>query len=161
LQSGLAWEKSEGSYKEVLDGYKWAFPHEDLLLRGNRIVIPSDLRQDTLHRLHKGLSNVVYVQMNLFGGQAYPVILILLFIICDTCYRDFQITMELMIPTKLPGRHWEKLASDLYKLKGTPYVIVVDYFSCCIQILKLTNATSASVILALKLCFLDMVFLTL
>jgi len=61
--------------------------------------------------------------------------------------------MEPMIPTKLPGRPWEKLASDLFELKGTPYIIVVDYFSRYIKILKLTTTTSTSVTLALKTIF--------
>ena len=42
-----------------------------------------------------------------------------------------------MIPTELPKRPWEKVASDLFKLKGTPYIVVVDHFSHYIEILKL------------------------
>ena len=37
--------------------------------------------------------------------------------------------------------------------KGTPYIIVVDYFSRYIEILKLTTITSASIIYALKAIF--------
>ena len=43
--------------------------HDNLLLCGNRIVIPMELRQKILHKLHNGQQH--YVQKNLFSGQAY------------------------------------------------------------------------------------------
>ena len=48
--------------------------HDDLLLHGNRVVIPTKLREDIPHKLHKGhqgIVNVAYEQKNLFGGQGY------------------------------------------------------------------------------------------
>ena len=47
--------------------------HEDLLPCGNKIVVPPDVRQDTLQRLHghQGISIVTYVQINWFGGQVF------------------------------------------------------------------------------------------
>ena len=40
------------------------------------------------------------------------------------------------------------------ELKGAPYIIVVDYFSCYIEILKLTTTTtSSSIIVAMKSIF--------
>ena len=58
-----------------------------------------------------------------------------------------------MIPTKLPERPWVKVASDLFELKGISYIIVVDYFSQHIEVLKLTTTTSASIITTLKTTF--------
>ena len=57
------------------------------------------------------------------------------------------------MPTKLPQRPWEKLASDLFEFKGKTYIIVVDYFSRYIEILKLSTTSSASIITALKTIF--------
>ena len=130
--------------------------HDDLLLRGNRIVIPSDLKQDILHKLHEGHQGIVKCSLRAKESVWWPGISddINTFIHqCDTCCRDFPITTQPLIPTKLPRRPWEKLASDLFELKGTPYIIVVDYFSRYIEIMKLTTTTSASIISALKAIF--------
>ena len=54
-----------------------------------------------------------------------------------------------MIPTKLPERPCGKVASDLFELKGTPYIVTVDYFSHYIEILKLTTTTSSSIIVGM------------
>ena len=45
------------------------------------------------------------------------------------------------------------MASDLFELKGIPYIIVVDYFSRYIEIMKLNTTISASIITALKAIF--------
>ena len=130
--------------------------YDDLLLRGQRIVIPSDLREDTLQRLHEGHQGMVKCRLRARDSVWWPGISsdISNFIHqCDTCCENFQITTEPMIPTELPKRPWEKVASDLFELKGTPYIVVVDYFSRYIEILKLTTTTSASIISALKAIF--------
>ena len=58
-----------------------------------------------------------------------------------------------MIPTKLPERPCEKVTSDLFELKGTPYIVIVDYFSHYIEILKLTTTTSSRIIVGMKSIF--------
>ena len=53
----------------------------------------------------------------------------------------------------LPNHPWERVGSDLFELHGTTYLLVVDYFSCYIEIQKLSSTDSKSVILALKAIF--------
>ena len=65
-----------------------------------------------------------------------------------TCCENFQPTTEPMIPTNLPTRSWEKAASDLFELKVTPHIVVVDYFSCYTEVMKLTT-TSAAILKAI------------
>ena len=135
--------------------------HDNLLLCGSRIVIPFELRQEILHKLHNGHQGIVKCCLHAKEFVWWPGISddINTFIHnCDACCRDFPITTQPLIPTKLPERPWEKIASDLFELKGTPY-IVVDYFSRYIEILKLTTTTSSSIIVAMKAYFPDMVFL--
>jgi len=78
---------------------------------------------------------------------------------CDTCSRDFPIATQPMIPTNLPEKPWEKVASDLFEMKGTPYIVVVDYISCYTKILKLTTTISTSIISTLKTIFQGMGYL--
>ena len=106
--------------------------HNDLLLRGNRIVIPANLKQEILHKLHEGHQGIVKCRLRAKESVWWPGISddINTFIHnCDICCRDFPITTEPMMPTKLPERPWEKLASDLFQFKGNTFIIVVDYFS--------------------------------
>ena len=130
--------------------------HDNLLLRGSRIVIPFELRPEILHKLHNGHQGIVKCRLRAKESVWWPGISddINTFIHnCDTCCRDFPITTQPLIPTKLPERPWEKVASDLFELKGTPYIIVVDYLSRYIEILKLTTTTSSSIIVAMKSIF--------
>ena len=60
---------------------------------------------------------------------------------------------EPLIPTQLPQRPYVKVGSDLFHLKGEHYLLVVNYFSCYIEVTKLTKIMSASVIQALKSIF--------
>ena len=58
-----------------------------------------------------------------------------------------------MISTPLPDYPWQKVASDLFHLKGSDYLIIVDYFSRFPEIIKLHSTNSAAVIEALKTVF--------
>ena len=124
--------------------------HDDLLPSGSRIVVPSDLKQEILHKLHEGHQSIVKCCLHVIESVWWPGIsdYINTFIHnCDTCCKDFPITTQPLIPTKLP---WEKVASDLFELKGISYIIVVDCFCQYVEILKLGTTTSASIITALK-----------
>ena len=130
--------------------------HDDLLLCGNRVVIPTTFRQEILHKLHEGHQGIVKCRLRAKESVWWPGISddINTFIHnYDTCCRDFLITTEPMMPTKLPQRSWEKIASDLFEFKGKTYIIVVDYFSRYIEILKLSTTSSASIITALESIF--------
>jgi len=55
-----------------------------------------------------------------------------------------------MIPSKLPERPWQKVATDLFDWKGQEFVLVVDYFSRYCEIGVLRKSTSQEVISHLK-----------
>ena len=55
--------------------------------------------------------------------------------------------------TKLPEYPWQVLATDLFELKGDHYLLVSDYFSQYLEVVRLTTTTSTSVIRALKMIF--------
>ena len=47
-----------------------------------------------------------------------------------------------MITAKLPSYPWLKIGSDLFELNGTTYVLAVNYFSRCIEVVKMTSTSS-------------------
>ena len=55
--------------------------------------------------------------------------------------------------TQLPNHPWEKLATDLFELKGSTYILLVDYYSRFVEVQKLNSTTTASVIAFLKPTF--------
>ena len=58
-----------------------------------------------------------------------------------------------MIPSTLPNRPWEKIGTDLFEFKGTAYLLLVDYYSRYIEIVKLSTTTALGVISAMKPIF--------
>ena len=55
--------------------------------------------------------------------------------------------------TKLPEYPWKVLGTDLFELKGDHYLLISDYFSRYLEVVRLTTTTSSSVIRALKMIF--------
>lgn len=50
-------------------------------------------------------------------------------ITCPTCYTHRKDHAEPLIPTALPERPWQKVATDLFDHNGKTYIIAVDYYS--------------------------------
>ena len=76
--------------------------HDDLLLRGSRIVVPSDCKQDFLHKLHKRHQGIMKCHLHAKETHWWSGISddIKTFIHnCDTCCKDFPITTQPMIQT--------------------------------------------------------------
>ena len=57
-----------------------------------------------------------------------------------------------MIPTKLPETMGESSFRSL-RIKGIPYIIVINYFFHYIEILVLTTTTSSNIIVAINNIF--------
>jgi len=58
-----------------------------------------------------------------------------------------------MIPSTLPSGPWEKIATDLFELKGITYLLLVDYYLRFIEVVKLSATTTKSVISAMMPIF--------
>ena len=48
---------------------------------------------------------------------------------CPTCVREAKHRREPLLCTDLPDYPWQVVGSDLFVLKETQYLLVVDYFS--------------------------------
>ena len=53
---------------------------------------------------------------------------------CRVCTLHKENKPKLLIATPLPDRPWQVVATDLFELKGIDYLIVIDYFSRCIEV---------------------------
>ena len=72
---------------------------------------------------------------------------------CDKCSKERQNRVEPMIPSDVPERPWQTVGSYLFKLNGSNYLLVVDYLSAFVEIAKLNNTSSASIVNNLKSIF--------
>jgi len=70
---------------------------------------------------------------------------------CSIC-NEFQATNQQlsMQSHELPDRPWSRVATDQFKLHGKDYIVLVDFYSDFIEVKKLEENTSSSVIEFLK-----------
>ena len=61
---------------------------------------------------------------------------------CSICVRDSSPRREPLIPSKLPDHLWQKIGTDLFYLKKSNYILIIDYFSRFIEVIKLKSTTS-------------------
>ena len=130
--------------------------YDNLLLYGSRIVVPQGLRRETLQKIHQGHQGIKKCRHRVLSAVWWPGVTreVEDFVkACPDCQRATLTTTEPLLPTSLPNHSWERVASDLFDLKGITYLLVGDYYSRYVEIQKLSTTTSTSVITALKAIF--------
>ena len=126
---------------------------QGLLLKGDRIVIPSSMRLEILESLHSGHLGIEKTRKRLADSVWWPNAwkqvedLVKNCRICCSHQRDHA---EPQMPTPLPSRPWQKIAADLCDLQGKKYLVVYDYYSRWIEFSPLTNMLGQSLVASLK-----------
>ena len=73
---------------------------------------------------------------------------------CTVCAENRPANRsELLIPSKLPDRPWQVVASDLFELKNKQYIVIVDKYSRWIEMKQLHLVKAVSVIKTMKEIF--------
>ena len=131
--------------------------HENLLLKGQRIIVPSSLRKTMKDIIHQGHNSIEKCKVRARQSLYWPGMnaeIEELVARCSHCmtYRNKQ-QKESFIAHEIPTAPWIKVASDVFHLFGHHYVIVVDYFSKYVEVERITDMTSSSVINKLKKIF--------
>ena len=146
----------EGTIKPYLPVASELTFQDGLLVRGNRIVIPTSLRLDILERLHsrhQGISKCrerarQSVWWPGLGRQLEEVVRN-----CTKCCKDRSQAPEPLIPSPFPTLPWQQIATDLFDWKGSKYLLIVDYYSRYIETARLSSESSAEVIRHTKSIF--------
>lgn len=129
---------------------------DDLILYGTRVVIPESLQYEILMKIHHGHQGIQRCRLRVSSSVWWPGISkqVENFVTrCPTCMKNMPPPVEPMLQSSLPSHPWEKVGADLFQLKDSTYLLVVDYYSRYVEIQKLTSITSAGVISALKAIF--------
>ncbi|XP_039763642.1 uncharacterized protein K02A2.6-like [Pararge aegeria] len=121
-----------------------------ILFRNNRVVMPSALRKEMLKRIHEGHMGVEKCQRRARDVMWWPGMSTDIQHAvqdCDTCQRHRAASpREPLAPHPVPALPWEVLAADIFELQNKYYLLVVDYYSKFVEVVNLSNLTSASVI---------------
>lgn len=156
IQNGLplSRKRSTHTYWKIKDQLTVV---DNLVLKGNRIVLPTVLQPEILKRLHTGhmgmektkrrARNIVYwPNMNGVIDEMISQ--------CNTC-MDFrnQNPKEPLVTTPIPDGPWQKVGTDLITLHGSDYLVVTDYYSRFFEVVKLPNTQSRTVIERIKSIF--------
>lgn len=122
---------------------------QGLLMRGNRLIIPTYLRAEILQRIHEGHQGIVKYCERARNSVWWPRInreIEDLVRNCTICVKQKADHAEPLRPTPFPERPWQKVGSDLFQIKNAIYLLVVDYFSRYIEIALLKSTSSQAVI---------------
>jgi transposase InsO family protein len=129
---------------------------QGLLLKGNRLIIPADMRVDVLDRIHDGHLGITKCRLRAKQAVWWPGLskqLETLVTNCYVCSRERTQRAEPMVKSTFPARPWQKVGSDLFQYRGQQYLLVVDYYSRYIEIAKLSYTTSPDIVVHLKSMF--------
>ncbi|KAL5004391.1 hypothetical protein ScPMuIL_017847 [Solemya velum] len=122
---------------------------QELLMRGNRLIIPTYLRAEILQRIHEGHQGIVKCCERARNSVWWPRInreIEDLVRNCTICVKQKADHAEPLRPTPFPERPWQKVGSDLFQIKNVIYLLVIDYFSRYIEIALLKSTSSQAVI---------------
>lgn len=114
-------------------------------MKGDRIVIPKDLQEETPEKLHTGHQGIVKTKERARISVWLPGITedIESYVSkCKICCKFQGPKLEPMCPSELPINPWQKVGTDLCVWNQLNYLLVIDYYSRYIEIAKLVSTTS-------------------
>ena len=123
---------------------------DGVVMKGDRIVIPATLRSEMLARVHdnhlgiekcrrRARDIIFWPQMNRQIDEMISK--------CDVC-QEYQSSnpKEPMVESPLPSRPWELVATDLFHWEQRDFLLVVDYYSRYVEVVKLDDIKSRTVV---------------
>ena len=128
-----------------------------IILKGNRIIVPSSMRPEMRKLLHSGHLGIEKTKTRACSSLYWPNIdneLTDAIKSCSVCH-EYQLKQkkEPLIPHNVPVVPWSKVGTDLCHLKNKDYVIVVDYTTNYFDLSKPPNTRSSTVIAHTKSIF--------
>ena len=130
---------------------------DNLIFKGNRLVIPPNMRKYFLEKLHTAHLGIEKTKSRARQVAYWPRIdndIEVMISHCAICQRHrFSNQKEPLMSHKIPELPWECVGTDLFMWNNEQYLIVVDYYSRFFEFEKLHTLTSQTVINKLKNIF--------
>ncbi|XP_054259897.1 uncharacterized protein K02A2.6-like [Macrosteles quadrilineatus] len=129
---------------------------EGVLLKGDRLIIPSDLRLDMLNRIHSGHFGISKCRLRASHSMWWPGIssdIEQTVNECPKCTEFRSQHHEPLMTSEIPSRPWEKACIDLFKIDGTWFLVMTDCYSRYFEIATLKTLTTSEIIEKCKSIF--------
>ena len=130
---------------------------EGILLRGNRIIVPSSMRKEMKARIHEGHLGIERCKTRarevlFWPGMATEIADMVSR--CETCLQSRKRQpREPLIPLPPTTDAWSRVACDLFHMSGKDYLLIVDYHTSYPEVSLLPEISSAAVIRHTKSIF--------
>ncbi|UYV69099.1 K02A2.6-like, partial [Cordylochernes scorpioides] len=140
----------------------WEFKEElhewqNLICRGNKLLIPKTQRSDILkilHASHQGINNTIALAKRCIYWPGINKEIEELINNCSICQQTSRANLkEPMLPHQAPDYPWQKEGIDIYQIESLKYLLIVDYFSKYPEIYQLQDMTTDTIIRRLKRTF--------
>ena len=129
----------------------------NMLWKGQRIIIPKSLQKQTLQRVHEthlGISKTQQLARDTIFWPGMTKQIQDMISRCETCQQNRQsLHSEPMINHEIPNKIFAKVGVDLFEHELKTYLILVDYYTKFPEITELHNTTSKSIINAMAEIF--------
>ena len=131
------WPKQRNECPDNLKSF-WNYQDElsildGLVLKGTRIVIPSQCQEDILTQLHKGHFHTDHTKMHATDSVYWPQInkdIEQLIKSCEICQENAcRNNKDPVIPREMPVASWSTVEMDLFTLDGCSFLLLVDVTS--------------------------------
>lgn len=128
-----------------------------LIFKGTRLIVPQTLRKDLLSKIHYCHLGIEKCKNRAREIVFWPFMNRDIENIVNNClscmkYRK-ENTKQPLILREFPNVPWETLGVDFFHFKNAEWLLLIDYFSKYVEVAKLNNITSTSVIAKLKSIF--------
>ena len=145
------------SLKDYYDFQNELTVHEEIIFKNETILVPQNLKQMFLEKLHVGHPGIVrfkerarsclfWVGMNK-DIEKYSRM-------CKVCqtYQNNQ-TKSQMVQRQAPQLSWSEVGADVFEFYGEQFLEVVDYYSNFIEVVRLEDTCSETIIRKMRSIF--------
>ena len=130
---------------------------EGLLVYNDRIVIPQELQEEMLARIHDGHPGIVKSKERAKEAVWWRGIskqITSMVQECEFCQSKCpKQKRESMISTIFPERPWQHIGTDLCDFESRKYLVIMDYFSRYLEITPIVSSSAKAVIPKFKAIF--------
>ncbi len=130
---------------------------DTVILKGQKIVIPTSLRAKMLEILHTGHMGIIKTQKRARDVMFWPNIssdISNMIQQCSVCQEHrASNAKEPLISHEIPEYPWQTVATDIFMWNDKDFLVTVDYYSRYFEVQQLHGASSKTVIAKMKSTF--------
>ena len=131
--------------------------YQDVLLKGDRIIVSSSLREEMRQKIHLGHLGIEKCKARARSTLYWPGMINEIVDVVSNCgacmeTRNYQ-AREKLIPHDVLSNPWEKVGTELFQLRGKDYLIDVDYTSKYFEVSVIPNTLASTAIQHTKSIF--------